>query len=188
MLQLSVELLLTCVVVILPAPLLFKVTVTFWQTALGRSVSATVTTELQLEVLPLLSVTVRVTLFAPVFAQLNVEGEIVVRATVQLSFEPLFTWDAVIVVFPLPLSCVVRFRQIAFGRRVSSTVTIPVQELEFPLWSVTETVTLLFPEFAQVKEVWEAVNETMVQLSVGNPAGGPPSEIVPEAFKNTVRF
>ena len=87
------------------------------------------------------------------------------------------------VAVPAPLSCTVKFRQIAFGRRLSKTVTVPVHELEFPLWSVTETVTTFAPRFAQVNEVWDAVNETIVQLSVGNPAGGPASEMVPEPFK-----
>ena len=71
---------------------------------------------------------------------------------------------------------------------VSSTVTVPVHEVEFPLWSVTETVTTFAPRFTQVNAVCEAVNETIEQLSVGNPAGGPLNETVPAPFKNTVGF
>ena len=71
---------------------------------------------------------------------------------------------------------------------MSCTVTIPVQVAEFPLWSVTETVTVLAPRFAQVNAVCVAVNETMLQLSVGNPAGGPARTTVPAPFKYTVGF
>ena len=40
----------------------------------------------------------------------------------------------------------------------------------------------------QVNEVCDAVNETMEQLSVGNPAGGPAKTTVPAPFKYTVGF
>ena len=86
------------------------------------------------------------------------------------------------------MSCTVRFRQIGLGRSVSNTVTFPVQELEFPLWSVTETVTEFEPVLLHVKEDWEEVKETIVQLSVGNPAGGPLKVTVPEVFRYTVGF
>ena len=66
---------------------------------------------------------------------------------------------------------------------MSRTVTIPVQLAEFPLWSVTETVTVLAPRLTQVKEVCEAVNEIMLQLSVGNPAGGPANTTTPAPLR-----
>ena len=102
--QLSVEPLFTAVAVVEPFPPAFRKTVTFWHTAIGRIVSPTVTTELQLDEFPLLSVTVIVTLFAPKFAQLNVVGLMIVEAMVQLSVDPLFTCEAIILAVPNPLS------------------------------------------------------------------------------------
>ena len=72
--QLSVELLFTCAVVIVAVPEPFRAAVTFLQMALGRIVSAMVITERQVEEFPLLSVTVKVTLFAPTFPQVKEEG------------------------------------------------------------------------------------------------------------------
>ena len=80
-----------------------------------------------------MSVTVSVTLFAPEFPQLKLVGLMIVVAMVQLSFEPLFTWEVTIETVPPLFNCTVRFWQIAFGRIVSNTVTIPLQVLEFPL-------------------------------------------------------
>ena len=108
-LQLSEEPLLTCAVFMVPFPDPFKTTVTFWQIAFGKIVSRTVTTELQLDEFPLLSVTVRVTLFAPVFPQLKVDGLMVLVAIVQLSLVELSTWLAVIAAFPPAFNCTVRF-------------------------------------------------------------------------------
>ena len=62
-------------------------------------------------------------------------------------------------------------------------MTVPVQEVEFPLWSVTETVTEFAPRLMQENEVCDAVKEMIVQLSVGNPAGGEPRVTVPAPFR-----
>ena len=75
----------------------------FWQMAVGSTVSSIVTAAVQLSVLPLGSVAVRVTVFAPAFEQLNESG-VAVRTTEQLSFEPLSTSFAVIVAFPVASS------------------------------------------------------------------------------------
>ena len=94
MVQLSVDALLTCPATIEPAPApteLLKVTVTFLQIAVGRMVSPIVTIERQVDEFPLLSVTVRVTLFAPKLAQVNEVGVMDVVWIAQLSVDPLLT-------------------------------------------------------------------------------------------------
>ena len=58
--------------VAVPAPL--SCTVIFLQIAFGRSVSETMTEALQVDVFPLTSVAVRVTMFAPRLEQLNTVG------------------------------------------------------------------------------------------------------------------
>ena len=72
--QLSVEELFTCPLVIEPVPAPFSTAVTFRQMAVGEIVSAMVITERQVDVFPLLSVTVKVTLFAPTFPQVKEIG------------------------------------------------------------------------------------------------------------------
>ena len=64
--------------------------------------SVTVTTELQLDVFPLLSLTVNVTLLFPELRQLNEEGLTVILFRLQLSDEPLLTCAAVIDAVPAP--------------------------------------------------------------------------------------
>ena len=49
----------------------------FWHSATGATLSSTVTVAVQVEVLPLLSVTVSVTVLAPTLVQSNVFGEAV---------------------------------------------------------------------------------------------------------------
>ena len=53
--------------------------------------SATVTLLVQVELLPLLSVTVKVTVLAPIFEQLKLVGLAARLAMPQASFEPLST-------------------------------------------------------------------------------------------------
>ena len=69
--------------------------------AVGLTVSRTVTVDVQLPVFELGSVAVSVTVFAPVFAQVNASG-VAERLTEQLSLEPLSTSAAVILAFPAP--------------------------------------------------------------------------------------
>ena len=86
--------------VIEPLPVLSSCTVTFWHTATGATVSSIVTFAVQVETLPLLSVTVKVAVLDPAFAQLKVEGETDKEAMPQASFEPLSMSDAVMVALP----------------------------------------------------------------------------------------
>ena len=89
--------------------------------------------ELQVAVFPLASVKVRVTAFEPTFTQVNVVGLAVLEMIAQLSVEALSICSAVMFAVPMALSCTETFWQIAFGRMVSRTVTVPAQVDEFPL-------------------------------------------------------
>ena len=63
----------------------------FCVTTIGLTVSATVTVAYPVLTLPLLSVTVKVTVLAPIFEHVNVLGETANVAIPQASLEPLFT-------------------------------------------------------------------------------------------------
>ena len=73
--QASVEPLLIWAGIILAVPALFNCTVMFCVTTIGLIVSITVTVAVAVEELLLPSVTVNVTVLAPVFEQLNVLGD-----------------------------------------------------------------------------------------------------------------
>ena len=142
------------------------------QVITGRMVSLTVTMAEQVELLLLTSNTVSVTVFAPVFAQVKAEFERVGVWIPHASEDPLFTAATVVLAFPPASRKTVTFPQFATGLTVSLTVRTPEQELVFPFWSPTVTITVLLPTFAQEKLVGDAVNEAMPQLSVGRFAGG----------------
>jgi hypothetical protein len=65
--------------------------------------------EVQVLTLPLLSVTVSVTVLAPTFEQLNVLGLTVMLAMPHASEDPLLTCAAVMEALPAALSCTVMF-------------------------------------------------------------------------------
>ena len=67
--------------------------------AVGSMLSSIVTVLVQLSSLPLGSVTVKVTVFAPVFEQSNVNG-VADKVTEQLSLLPLSTSAATMVALP----------------------------------------------------------------------------------------
>jgi hypothetical protein len=87
--------------VTIPVPEEFNTNVNGVQVATGAVLSCTVTVALQVALFPLLSVTVKVTVLNPTFEQLNVEGLTVILAIPQASEDPLSTFAAVIVPFPL---------------------------------------------------------------------------------------
>jgi len=106
---------LICAAVMVAFPLASSCTVMGCAMAVGGVLSCTVTTAVAVEALPAASVTVKVTLFAPIF-----EGPKVVLfkayvAIPTLSVDPLFTWAAVIVAWPVASSCTVMFCAIATG-------------------------------------------------------------------------
>ncbi len=99
--QLSELPLFTAAAVVEPLPVLSSCTVTFWQSAIGGTVSRMVTMALQVLLLPLTSVTVRMTVLPLTFAQLNVVMFSAKFATPQASELPLLTIDGVIVALPV---------------------------------------------------------------------------------------
>ena len=58
---------------------------------------------------------------------------------------------------------------------MSSTVTIASQVAVFPLISVTVSVTVFGPIFAQVKSVWLALKLAIPQVSVEPPSKSTPA-------------
>src|SRR5688572_27363197 len=96
----------------------------FLHTAIGATVSRTVTVELQTLKLPLTSVTFSVTRFAPTLEQVKVFGATDKEAISQLSKLPLSTLAGVIEALPVASSCMVISLQIGVGRVVSTTVMI----------------------------------------------------------------
>src|SRR5690606_21389470 len=112
-----------------------------------------------------ISVTVRVTLFGPKSAQVKSVISIEVVAIPQASVLPPSTSAAAIETFPVASRKTVMFWQTAVGATLSSTVTTVVQVLEFPLTSVTVSVTVFEPTSAQVKSVTSMLVLAIAQLS-----------------------
>ena len=163
--QLSVEPLLICDAVML-ALLPLKLTVMFWQSAVGGVTSRTVTVAVQVAVFPWPSFTVNVTVFAPKLAHVKLVADKPKFVVPQLSVEPLSTCEAVIVAL-LPLKFTVTFWQSAVGGVTSRTVTVAVQVAVLPLPSATVNVTTFAPRFEQVNALWETDCAVAVpQLSV----------------------
>ena len=155
--QASLEPLLICEAVILALPELFNCTVMFWVTTNGLTVSTTVTIAVPVLILPLLSVTVKVTVLAPVFEQVNVLGETANVAIPQASVDPLFTWAPVKFTFPVASNCTVMFLVTTVGTTVSPTVTVAVAVFTFPFTSVTDNVTVFAPILEQVNVLGETL-------------------------------
>ena len=127
--------------------------------------STTVTVEVHVELFPLPSFTVSVTVFAPRFTQVNAEVLMLRLAVPQLSELPLSTSAAVIVALPDPSNITVMFWQEAVGEVVSATVTVEVQVLLFPLPSSTVNVTVFAPRSAQVNDEVLMLRLAVPQLS-----------------------
>jgi hypothetical protein len=138
----------------------------FLEIARGAIVSATVTTEVQVVVFPETSVTVMVTVFVPILAQVKECGLTEKVAMAQLSVDPLLTANESIVTVPALSNCIVIFLQVAIGAIVSETVTVETHCDEFPDASVTVKVTLFAPIFEQINESGLTTNEAIPQSSV----------------------
>ena len=87
----------------------------FWQIALGETVSDTVTVEEHVEVFPLASFTVSVTLFSPISAHVNAVWEALNVNAEQLPVDPPSISAATIEAFPVRSRYTVMFWQIAVG-------------------------------------------------------------------------
>ena len=105
-----------------------------------------VTVAVQELTFPLVSVTVNVTAFAPILAQLKVVLLATKLAIPQLSVELLLMSAAVILAVPSVFKFTEMFLQIAVGNVSSSTVTICIQVAVFPEASVAVQVTVVLPK------------------------------------------
>src|SRR5258705_13816958 len=105
--------------------------------------SWTVTVAEALAELPLLSVTVRVTVLAPSLVQSKLEGLTTRLVIAQLSLEPLSTWAAVMLKWPLAPRYLPTFPTRRARGLASCTVTVALALAELPLLSVTVRVTVL---------------------------------------------
>jgi len=121
----------------------------FLHFVMGGVTSLTITTAVQVDVLLLPSVARSVTVLLPILAQVKVLG--VSRSVkLQLSVLILLTEAGATVTEPLAPRFAVKFLQRATGAIKSRTVTLAVQLLELPLWSVPVSVTVLVPRLPQV--------------------------------------
>ncbi len=163
--QLSELPLLTAAAVVEPLPVLSSCTVTFWQSAIGATLSSIVTLAEHVLELPLTSVTVRITVLPFTFAQLNVVMFRAKFAIPQASFEPLFTCEAVMLALPEGSSCTVMFWQTATGATLSSTVIVVEHVVELPFTSVTVRTSVFAPTSEQTNAVWLRAKVAIAQLS-----------------------
>jgi hypothetical protein len=120
---------------------------------------------LQVLLFPSKSVTVSVTAFAPMFAQVNTVMLGVNEAIPQASEDPLLMSAPVMVALPDAFSWTVMFWQTATGSMVSCTVTVLLQDEELPFTSVTVNATGLAPMLAQVNAVVLGVSVAIPQAS-----------------------
>src|SRR5258708_1103198 len=151
--------------------------------ATGLTLSSTVTVLLQVETLPLLSVTVRVTGLGPTLAQVKLFGLTLLEARPQAALLPLSPWAGVMQigraavgesgevsvvggVWGVGSRLVVILLHLATGLTLSSTGTVLLQVEALPLLSVTVRVTVFGPTLAQVKLFGLTLLEAMPQASL----------------------
>ena len=164
--QASVLPLLICAGSIVPWPLASNSTLRSWQTASGGTESTTVTVAVQVELLPLLSVTVRVTRFVPMLLQSKLVWLRLRLAMPQASVLPLLICAGSIVPWPLAFNSTLRSWQTATGAIKSTTVTVAVQVALLVLLSVTVKVTRFVPMLLQSKLVWLRLRLAMPEASL----------------------
>src|SRR5207249_1350425 len=96
-------------------PVPSRLIVIFLHLATGLTLSSTVTVLVQVEALPLASVTVRVTVLGPTLPQVKLLGLTLREAMPQASLLPLSTSAGVMLAWPVTSSCTVIFLQAATG-------------------------------------------------------------------------
>ena len=97
------------------------------QTAVGAIVVSTVTTASQLEIFPLESVTVSVTMFSPRLSHVKVSRSMLVVISPQLSELPPSIASGVIVAIPFSSRITVNGSHTALGATSSVKVTVKLQ-------------------------------------------------------------
>src|SRR5690606_9388186 len=115
------------------------------QAIVGGRLSSTVTTATQVLIFPFTSVTVKVTLFGPISAQVKSVISITEVSIAQLSVLPPSTSVAIIEAFPVASNCTVIFWHKAVGSTSSITSTVKEQVAVFPEESVAVSTTVLIP-------------------------------------------
>src|SRR5690606_37580132 len=164
--QESVEPLSISAAVRLALPVASSWMVMFLVTTTGAVTSSTVTIAVAVSVLPLTSVTVRVTVLSPTSPQSKLDLSSVIPAIPQVSDEPLSISAAVRLALPVASSWIVMFLVTTTGAMMSSTVTIAVAVSVLPLTSVTVRVTVLAPTSPQSKLDLSSVMLAITQASV----------------------
>ena len=164
--QVSSEPLSIWAAVMLALPVASSCTVMSWAAAVGSTRSRTVMVAVAVLTLPLLSVTVRVTVLSPWSSQSNAVWLRDREAMPQASLDPLSTSSAVMLAAPEASSSTVKFWAMAVGATLSSTVTVAVADALLPLLSVTVRVTVLAPTLAQPKDVMSRAMVWMPQASL----------------------
>ena len=152
-LQLSVEPLSISAALMLALPDPSNWIVISWHKAVGAIVSSTVTPAEQVPVLPLSSVTVKLTVLTPTIVQSKSVGSTIIVSITQLSNEPLLICAALILPFPLASNWIVMSWHKAVGSILSSTVIVAVQLVKFPSTSIKYKVSILVPKSSQVKSI-----------------------------------
>src|SRR5690606_7634084 len=163
---LSTRLLSVLAEVRLSVPVASSWMVMFLVTTTGAMMSSTVTIAVAVSVLPLTSVTVRVTVLSPTSPQSKLFWLSVIEAIPQVSAEPLSISAAVMLAFPVASSWMVMFLVTTTGAVMSSTVTIAVALSVLPFTSVTVSVTVLAPTSPQSKLDLSSVMLAIPQASV----------------------
>ena len=116
-------------------------------------VSTTVTIAVAVEIFPLISVTVRATVLAPVSLHVNAVLSKTVLITLQLSVGFFAISISFIVAFPDASKYTVILLATTYGLMVSKTVTVEVPVEKLPLKSVTVNVTIFAPVSTHPKVV-----------------------------------
>lgn len=138
--QLSVEPLSICAGVIVAAPVASRFTDMFCVITIGAVLSFIVTIAVPVELLPLVSVTVSVTEFAPMLAQVKVVWLKTLVAIPQLSVDPLSIWPGVIIALPLASRFTEMFCVATTGAVVSARLTATVSLSLHPFGNVAVKV------------------------------------------------
>src|SRR5690554_2163777 len=131
----------------------------------GAVIPSTVTVAVALSVLPLTSVTVRVTALSPTCEQSKSYWLSVMLMIPQEAVEPLSISVAEMLAFPVASSWMLIFLVTTAGAVMPSTVTIAVAVSVLPFTSVTVRFTVLSPTCEQSKSYWFKVIEAIPQES-----------------------
>src|SRR5438876_5122465 len=150
----------------LALPLASNRTVMFLHSAVGNTLSTTVTMASHVATLSLLSVTVSLTVFVPTLAQVTVFPYTTLFRSPHASWLPLFTSAAVMLALPLASNCTVMFLHSAVGNTLSTTVTIALHVATLSLLSVTVSLTVFGPTLAQVNALLSMARLLIPQASL----------------------